>query len=208
MVKVFLFEEIYMFQRVLWALLVLGMVSSAAIARESIKAGSYQIYFSPDDALADRLIDLIDEEDKSIFAAVYCLMHPGIVKALQRAKERGVEVEVLVDPFSVKARSPLKRLVQSGVTVFVWDPLSKNHQESSKKSSRRSLMHDKFCLFGRGIVWTGSFNFTREAHFSNCENAIVLRDLEAYQRYYREYQEIKKSGCRSHEEYLILHGKR
>jgi len=197
-----------MLQRFLLVFLFLVLASGAAVAGEPIKAGSYQIYFSPDDALADRLIDLIDDEEKSIFAAVYCLMHPGIAKALQRAKARGVEVEVLVDPFSVKARGPLSRMVQSGVGVFVWDPLSKKYQDHSKKSTHRSLMHDKFCLFGRGFVWTGSFNFTREAHFSNCENAIVLRDLEAYQRYYREYQEIKRSGCRPYEEYLILHGKK
>jgi phosphatidylserine/phosphatidylglycerophosphate/cardiolipin synthase-like enzyme len=64
-------------------------------------------------------------------------------------------------------------------------------------------MHNKFVLFcnvkeaeGDGFpeitpyaVWTGSFNFSKNATFS-FENAVVLTDQAVVQSYYREWGQI------------------
>jgi len=54
--------------------------------------------------------------------AIYSLTHRAISEALVRAKTRGVEIELIVDPFSVKARSPLVRIAAVGIPIYVWDP--------------------------------------------------------------------------------------
>jgi phosphatidylserine/phosphatidylglycerophosphate/cardiolipin synthase-like enzyme len=150
----------------------------------------YQVLFSAQDPLADRLVALIDQEQKSIHAAVYCLTHQKVSHALIKAHRRGVKVEILVDPFSVKARSPLEKLVTQGISLFVWNP----PVDVQKPKKKKPLMHDKFCVFGEHTVWTGSFNFTFEGANSNQENAVVLENSEVAQKYVQEFERLKVQG--------------
>ncbi len=147
-----------------------------------------QVFFSPEDHLADRLISLIEKEESSIAVAAYAFSHWKIAKALCDAKERGVKVEVVVDPFSLKFSSILKKLTKSEIPIWVWDPLS--------SSTGSSLMHDKFCLFGEKAVWTGSFNFTYYADHSNRENAILLNDPQIVKKFKAHFENLKKTGCK------------
>ncbi len=160
-----------------------------------------EVHFSPEGKVADHLIELIDQEASSIKAAVYCLMHSEIAKALSRARERGVRVELIVDPYSVKSRSPVGRMNAKGIMIHVWDP-----EEAVR--AHRSLMHDKFCVFGDHTVWTGSFNFTKQASISNRENVVVLRDLAIAKLYLQEFQKIKQAGCRPYLQFLALKAER
>src|SRR5436853_390810 len=116
-----------------------------------LNADAPQIYFSPSDHVADHLITLIEKETKSLQIAVYCFTHRGIADALIDAKVRGVEVEILTDPYTIKAKGPLDKIVDAGIPVYIW--------VSPGKSMRKPIMHHKFCVFGCGLVWTGSFNF-------------------------------------------------
>lgn len=171
---------------------------------ENIEPGTYQLYFSPDGHVAEQLIALIDKEEKSIQTAVYSLSHRGIAKALIEAKKRGVAVEVIVDPYSVKARSPLKKLADAGVSILVWDPPT---VQSGSKKEKRPLMHDKFCILGGASVWTGSFNFTEDANLSNQENAILLQDSSIAKKFQEQFHTIKRQGCRPYYDYLAHHPK-
>ncbi|MBY0529445.1 MAG: hypothetical protein K2P51_04565 [Rhabdochlamydiaceae bacterium] len=163
---------------------------------------SSEVYFSPEDHLAEKLIALIDKEPKSICAAVYCLMSGEISQALQRAKKRGVFVEVIVDPFSVKQRSPIGKLNEKGIVIHVWDP--KVEEIPASKYAKKPLMHDKFCVFGDHTVWTGSFNFTRQASCSNKENVVVLHDPAIAALYLAEFEKIKKQGCSAYRQFLAM----
>ena len=149
-----------------------------------------QVFFSPEDHLADRLISLIEKEENSIAVAAYAFSHWKIAKALCDAKERGVKVEVVVDPFSLKFSSILKKLTKSKIPIWVWDP--------STSSTGTALMHDKFCLFGESSVWTGSFNFTYYADHSNRENALFLNDAQIVKKFKAHFENLKKTGCKKY----------
>lgn len=159
-----------------------------------------QLYFSPQDKVDARLIALIEKEKEDIRAAVYCLTHRGIIQALSDARKRGVNVEIIVDPFTIKARAPLKRMAQTGISLYVWDPPIASHEEQEKP--RKPLMHNKFCVFGKKTVWTGSFNFTSEASRANQENVVVLQDAKAAERYLEEFERVKDEGCSPFNLYL------
>lgn len=152
------------------------------------------VYFSPDDAVMTSLIDLMEQEKKSIRIAAYCLMHPGVAKALKKAKERGVFVEVVVDPYSVKSRSPLASMVKKGVPVYVW--------KSLEEGKKRGLMHHKFCLLGEETVWTGSCNFTRQGEIANRENVVVLAGEEIATAFLEQFETIKKEECISYADFV------
>jgi len=179
---------------------------TAVFSLEKEPIANYQVLFSPEDHVADELIALIEKEQKSVKAAVYCLMHRGIIKALINAYQRGVQVEVIVDPFSIKSRSPIKKMHEANIPIFVWNPplptvLTKNGRKVKK---RRPLMHDKFCILGDKRVWTGSFNFTFAAANANRENVIFLENKEIASRYLEEFERLKKEGCQRFNEYMNL----
>lgn len=165
-----------------------------------------EVYFSPQDHLAERLVRLIEKEEKSIRVAIYSITHAKIARALGQAKERGVLVEIIVDPTSSKSKSPLHRLAKNQVPLYVWDPPATILGKSGK--AKKGLMHDKFCIFGAHTVWTGSFNFTYDAESRNEENVVVLDAPEIAKKYLEHFEEIKVRQCRPFVEYLSLYPKK
>jgi phosphatidylserine/phosphatidylglycerophosphate/cardiolipin synthase-like enzyme len=111
---------------------------------------------------------------------------------------------VIIDPFSIKARSPVKKMREANLPIFVWNPpVVVTETKSGKKiKKRRPLMHDKFCILGDYRVWTGSFNFTFEATSANRENVIVLENREIASLYIRELERLKKEGCSTFNSYI------
>lgn len=161
-------------------------------------AGQYAtVYFSPEDHLEQRLISLIEKEKRSIHIAVYSLTHRRIATALIEAKQRGVQVEVVVDRFSVKAKSPLLLMSQEGIPISVWDS-----DPYKTKKGHRALMHHKFCVFGDDMVWTGSFNWTYEASRSHKEDVIAIRDPTLASAYKNQFYHIQNTSCVSLASYV------
>jgi phosphatidylserine/phosphatidylglycerophosphate/cardiolipin synthase-like enzyme len=194
-------------KRIISAIFATVYLFTATPALFSEPIANYEILFSPDDHIAEKLITLIEAEKESIRAAVYCLRHHGIAKALIEAHERGVDVEVIIDPYSVKARSAVKKMGTANLRMFVWDPTlpTKVSKGGKKTKQRKPLMHDKFCVLGNNRVWTGSFNFTFEATHSNRENVIVLESPQVAARYLKEFEKLKQAGCISLNKYIAMH---
>jgi len=186
------------------SLLALVFAVAPLICEEEASHHAYvESYFSPKDNVDTKLISLIEQETSSIKAAVYCLTHRGIINALVEAKKRGVEVELIIDPFTVKARAPLRRMAQSGMAIYVWDPQQK--QMTDRGKLRTPLMHNKFCVFSKlGVVWTGSFNFTSEGSLANQENVVVVHDKTQVAPFVEQFDSIKAEGCKSLRDFFSI----
>ena len=157
--------------------------------------GSSQAYFSPQDNLADRLIELIQKEEKSIHVAIYMFSNRKIAKELLAARNRGVQVELICDPGTYKDQSATKSLKEEGVKVFLFDP-----EKGAAYKKHKPIMHNKFAIFaknqnGKPLLWTGSFNFSYQATTRNKENAIILDDITTIGLYQKEFQEMKNRCC-------------
>ncbi len=165
---------------------------------------NYQVLFSPEAGVADQLISMIEKENRSIKVAIYALMHSGIARALIEAHGRGVDVQVIVDPFSVKNRSLVRKLESTDLPIYVWSPAEKYKRNKNGKNvkQRPSLMHDKFCVLGDTQVWTGSCNFTFQASLSNRENVVILESAELASSFLEEFERLKREGCVPLKEYL------
>ncbi len=175
-------------------LLVFLLSLSSLQAAKNTEEKSCEVLFSPDDHLAERLIKLIENENKIIQIATYAFSHTDIAKALCKAKKRGAQIELIVDPFSLSFSSALNKMAQADIPILVWSP-----PPSSVKDERSSIMHDKFCIFGDSIVWTGSFNLTHKADHSNQENALIIYDKTIVKKYKKQFQLLKDRGCRLYE---------
>jgi phosphatidylserine/phosphatidylglycerophosphate/cardiolipin synthase-like enzyme len=158
---------------------------------------SMTVSFSPQDGYAKDLIKCIRSEKKSISMAIYWIDLKEVIHALIDAKNRGVAVEIIVDP--VTFESPhYKPLSEANIPIYVWDSTLLNH----KKHWTKPVMHNKFCIFGSKTVWTGSANFTAAANYANAENIIVFTDLKVAKEFQKEFDRLKNYLCRTLEEYF------
>lgn len=152
------------------------------------------VLFAPDQKICKKLVALINREQESIFIAAFMITDKRIAAALCRAHQRGVRVEVVVDAGCVQDRSnKISMLYEEHIPIYVYVPQS--------KGLIRSLMHDKFVLFGhtiyhRPLVWTGSANFTCKADEINQENIVVLDDKDVYKRFMEQFQRLKERSER------------
>lgn len=153
-----------------------------------------EVYFSPDDDLQQKLVAYINNEKKGIWLAIFAFTDKHIAEALIRAKERGVDVQLVADPGFLHDRyTKIDWLFERGVPVFVYDP----KRSRNNLSTMSNIMHHKFAIFlqnvdDRSLVWTGSFNFTKSARLSNQENAVVLSSSRIVKRYIKKFEQLKK----------------
>jgi len=161
------------------------------------KHGIRQALFAPDDKVLEALISLIDKEKTSIRMAAFLLTDYNIVKALLDANLRGVQVEIVFDSSAVQKRN-IKRtrlLKGRGVKIFVYKAPSKY---ANKNMS--NIMHNKFIvfgenIFGKSLLWTGSFNFTYSAHKCNQENVVILDDQKMISKFIKRFDYLKNKCC-------------
>jgi phosphatidylserine/phosphatidylglycerophosphate/cardiolipin synthase-like enzyme len=150
--------------------------------------------FSPDDDLKLVLIDLIEASKKQISIAAFSITDTDIARALIDAKKRGVRIELVIDrDNSENHYSKVPLLRYAAIPIYIYPTMSVMAQ-----GGRKPLMHNKFIIFddvlGRGLLWTGSFNFTKQAGTINQENVLVL-DTESVVSAYKKHFQVLKGRC-------------
>lgn len=151
--------------------------------------------FAPREDAESVLIGLIDDERERMILAVYRLTDPEVAKALLRAKERGIAIEVLVDSGGLDARtSQIAKLRMAGIPVYVFP------HPDLELGSRYTIMHNKFFIFYASgiaagpVVWTGSFNVTKTASHHNRENVLIVQSRQLATDYIAEFECLKKES--------------
>lgn len=126
-----------------------------------------QIGFSPDAKRAsarELVLSLIDSATSSIRLIGYSFTARDITDALIRAKQRGVDVRVVLDEKenakNTTSVRQIGRLISAGIPT--------------RLDSYFPIQHDKAIVVDGSSTETGSFNFTESAERYNSENAVVI----------------------------------
>ena len=128
------------------------------------------------------LIEKIDAARESIHIASFEFDLTPVADALIRADERGVDVRwVTDDEHGIEAdeepdRGQFEMLEDEGIEI--------------KDDQRGALMHNKFWIFDRKILWTGSTNITESGIFKQDNNVIVVHSPALAEIYEREFDEM------------------
>lgn len=142
-----------------------------------------QACFSPQGKCAAHILREIGSAKQELLVAVYAFTSDDLANALVQAKKRGVAVQVVVDrefdrtndnskgKFLDGQKVPLRRVSAAAVKIGDKDP---------------GLMHQKFAVIDRRVVFTGSYNWTQSAENRNDENLLVFRDAGALAEEYRK----------------------
>ncbi len=140
-----------------------------------------QACFSPKGNCSNHIIREIQRAEREILVAVYAFTSGEIAWALVQAKQRGINIRVLLDQkFDRKSKySKGSFLKKQGLNVRWASGLSKGDK-------KRGLMHQKFAVIDSRIVFTGSYNWTASAETFNHENLLLFRDAGPLAEEYRQ----------------------
>ncbi len=135
------------------------------MATPPIEAQEIEIYYGPEDRPGDRLVRLYENAKRSIFIAAYGITYRQGVKALVRAKQRGVDVRIITDAERLKdrhQRRALESLRRAGIPI--------------KVDRHDGLMHLKQVVVDDAINTSGSMNLTNSGNRYNDDRLNVITD--------------------------------
>ena len=146
---------------------------------EQSSAYSMEAYFSPDGHINDRIVKAIDSSILSIDLAIFDFTAQDIKSAFDRAKNRGVKIRIVADSRQAKGvHSVIQTLINEGFDIKIVHGIG------------RGIMHNKFAVFDKKLLVTGSYNWTNNAEHFNYENAIFITDLNVIMQYQKDFDNI------------------
>ncbi|WP_313052594.1 phospholipase D family protein [Pantoea piersonii] len=152
-------------------------------AAASADTPSLDVGFSPEGSAQQLVLRTLDGARESIRLMGYSFTSPEIVKSLVAARQRGVDVRVVVDDKGNRSKASQAAM---NVVVNAGIPLRTN--------SQYKIMHDKVIITDGQNVELGSFNYTRSAAESNSENALVVRGVPALAQTYLTHWQSRWEG--------------
>jgi phosphatidylserine/phosphatidylglycerophosphate/cardiolipin synthase-like enzyme len=125
------------------------------------------------------LLNLINKAQDSIYFAIYGLRgQDDILKALIRAKKRGVIIKGIVD-----SDSHNKNYYSDTKLLYKYFKVKSDHQSY--------IMHNKFFIIDKKILWTGSSNISDTGTGGyNANNAVIINDLTIVSLYLKEFNQM------------------
>ena len=137
-----------------------------------------EVYFSPEDHTADRIVQLIHEARESIFFLAYSFTSDEIAEALIERAQAGIQIAGVMERSQYRSNqgTEFDRLRAAGIDVLL--DRSPNN------------MHHKVIIFDNRIVITGSYNFSRSAEEKNDENTLILHQRQIAEAFSEEFQRM------------------
>lgn len=149
-----------------------------------IEGTSMDVLFSPDDGVADHVVEILNDAEESIYFMAFSFTRDDFGKAMRRQNLLGLEVAGVMDEDQIKSNigTEYDFFKQDSMHVF--------------SDGNEGQMHHKTMIVDEKIVITGSYNFSRSAEIRNDENVIIFYSepiaaffLEEFERVFEQAQE-------------------
>jgi len=151
-------------------------VFQGQISAQEMPAGAtFEVGFSPKRNALEVVISTILEAKHELLVAAYSFTSKEIAFALVEAKQRGVDVRLVVDHEQNDDEQGGYKAVDYMLANSVPVVRSRNY----------SAMHHKFMVADGQHVQLGSFNYTASANVRNAETALSLRNCGPLAELYR-----------------------
>lgn len=154
-----------------WLFLVLVFIFPSLFAAEKFEStAEFSVCFTPGENCTQHIVDAIHEAVGNIWVQAYSFTAKPIEEALIDAKDRGVNVHVVVDKSVLtNPKNVAEFLAQHQIPVWV--------------DYQPGIAHNKVMIIDQTRVITGSFNFTKAAQNRNAENLLIIDDAGLAQKY-------------------------
>ncbi len=127
-----------------------------------------QVFFCPRDNCTRAALGIMGQASSSLHCAFYDLNIPEMIDLLD-AKSQNIDVKLVVDKDN--------EVDVENLTFYKTNP---GHQ----------LMHNKFCIIDKKIIFTGSFNPTFRDAYTNNNNLVIIPSYDVAGNYETEFQEL------------------
>jgi len=142
-----------------------------------------QACFSPQGKCSAHILREIETAKKELLVAVYAFTNDDLARALVHAKKRGVAIQVVIDREFDRANDNSKGKFLDAQKI----PLRRVSAVAAQVAEKEpGLMHQKFAVIDRRVVFTGSYNWTHSADNRNDENLLMFRDAGPLAEEYRK----------------------
>ena len=134
------------------------------------------------------IVGAIDGAKSELLVQAYGFTSAPIIRAVVRAKERGVNVRVILDKINEQKR-------YTAATYL------KNHGIDPMIDFQPAIAHNKVMVIDRRNVITGSFNFTTAAQKRNAENVLIVLDDPAIAEAYAANWQQRSDAARPYSDF-------
>ena len=139
-----------------------------------------EVAFSPEAGAEALVVKVIGSARQSIRLVGYSFTSPAVVRSLMDAKQRGVDVKIILDDKGNRGQASvaaMNLIVGAGIPLRV--------------VSAYTIHHDKYVVVDDKHTETGSFNFSQATAKSNSENVLVVWDNPIIARRYLAHWESR-----------------
>lgn len=156
---------------------------------------AYQVCFTPGENCTQKIVNVINNATRSILVQAYSFTSDPIATALIEAKDRGVDVRIILDKSQIgkNSYSSSQNLINSHIPVWI--------------DYKPAIAHNKVIVIDGSEVITGSFNFTKAAQQKNAENLLIVNDQKLAQLYEHNW-DIRLKQAVTIDAYKGMKGKR
>ena len=144
----------------------------------SVDGTLLEVYFSPEDETASRLVELIAGAQQSLYFLAFSFTADDIAEVVIARHQAGVSVQGVLDTGQASANTggEYENLLQAGLEL--------------RLDGNPNRMHHKLFIIDGAIVVTGSYNFSRSAETRNDENTLVIHNPEIAALFLAEFERL------------------
>ncbi len=153
-------------------------VLTVLFASDTIYAKT-EVLFSPRGSIKDAIIKNIISSKSTIDVTAFTFTAGDIAEALYQAKERGVVIRVIIDQTQDAKRDPVLEFLKE-----------ERFDLQFLKGNIGGSMNNAFAIFDNKLLVTGSYTWTEYAEKFNYENAVFIDELDAVEKYKREFESL------------------
>ena len=148
-------------------------------------------YFSPQDNTVEKaLVPLIENAQSYIYLPVFVITHKKLTQALIDAKNRGVDVKIILDATSVRSNHTTHEILrEAGIPL-------KTENYAGKVHNKSMIIDDKYVI-------TGSMNFSNSGENRNDENCLVIENSDLAKFYKGWFEFIWKKIPETYLKYSV-----
>ncbi|VVB66760.1 Cardiolipin synthase B [Candidatus Gugararchaeum adminiculabundum] len=146
-----------------------------------ISEASAQPVFSPD--AEEFFVSQIDSAQKTIDVEMYTFSNKNLISALERAKERGVKVRLI-----------LESRIDSTTNIATMKTLKADGIEARWATITYKLTHAKLMIIDGKKVIVGSHNWSKAAMTANREASVYIESEKLAQEFLGEFEKDWELG--------------
>ena len=131
-----------------------------------------------DENIEDIIIDTIRRAKNEICIAMAYFTSDILIDELYRAKDKGVNIKVIIDNNDKNINSKLR--IANVCSIF---------KIAKVRPKYKNIMHNKYCIIDNKIVIDGSYNWSKTAKY-NEEHIIIVEANEIAEMYMKNFNKI------------------